>query len=555
MATNKQLHDWAISIVTQNQALVSKLLGIPVGEMPEIKLGDLAGNQTGSTANGVITLDKAWLAANYKTNDGKGGIVHELAHVFMDGAAYNTDEQKAEQEGIAQAVREALGYGPGTATGDGYQSGKFYSWLAENNPKQFHALTRAMTNGDLHPFDTVYGSSVNNLKNSYQQGDTSVLATSSPSNTTNASDPDYSYHGGRVPGADASDATPAGKGDKYHVNDWTSNDPNHPPTAPPVGGGNWVWNKQYNTWLPDTSKLNDVQKYNRQNAFATYSNILTSAGLDPNDPQLALLMQHAVKGHWNSDRFYNNLYDTKEFQNQFPGFFDANGVPKMSIAQYQKTEDSYNAAADRYGIDLGNKKMAYLFNNDVSPSEFGTRASALNSLQNNDALYKQFGKALVESGVVDKVPSQDELFKFVLGQGNQDWYDEWNLARTRYAATQAGLQITKKNSGYTSISPGMAGKIAGQNLSDAQLQKNYQALAQQLLTTLPASKIAGYGISKKQIQEAVFGGPKQAVLMQKIQHIMATDQAFSENRANQQTYADAQGNYGVLGGAKERPQG
>src|SRR5207247_2844176 len=98
----------------------------------------------------------------------------------------------------------------------------------------------------------------------------------------------------------------------------------------------------------------------------------------------------------------------------------------------------------------------------------------------------------------------------------------------------------------------MVQNIAGQNLSDAQLHKDYQDLAQNLLTTLPMSRIHGYGLTKKQIQQASFGGPKQAQIIQKMKHIIATDQAFSEQRATQQTYSTAEGQFGVIGGTKER---
>ncbi len=114
----------------------------------------------------------------------------------------------------------------------------------------------------------------------------------------------------------------------------------------------------------------------------------------------------------------------------------------MDESTYLANLQSYKDLGEQAGINLGGKRQAWLFQNDVSPTEFQDKAQAIAQLRDNKDLYQQFAKALVQSGNAKPGEVNDEgLFKFVLGEGNKAWYEEWNLARARYVATQSGLKL------------------------------------------------------------------------------------------------------------------
>ena len=274
-------------------------------------------------------------------------------------------------------------------------------------------------------------------------------------------------------------------------------------------------------------------------------------GLTPN---LQQLVQQATDKSYSLDRFLLYLRQTPEYQDRFTGIFNADGSMRMSESQYLSNEFQYESYAAQYGIDWTPGLKDWLFTNSVSPSEFAARAPAYTQLRANPDLYKQFGKALVQQGAAGKGDvTQESLLRFIMGEGNQEWYDVWNLARARYVAVQSGIQLKRGSDRYLALNPRLVEHIANLGLSDQGLAAGYAELAQNLLTTLPLSRLQHYNLTKKELEQAAFGGKHSAEIQRKIEHVQAQEQAFYGDRAEMGLVQGAQGGLGIAG-REQRPQ-
>src|SRR5260221_26329 len=171
----------------------------------------------------------------------------------------------------------------------------------------------------------------------------------------------------------------------------------------------------------------------------------------------------------------------------------------MSPSAYIQQETAYKNVATQAGLNVGDNKLAWLFKNDVSPTEFQARATAIQRVRDNADMFKAFSQQLKDEGLAPPGGlSKQDLFKFVLGEGNKAWYQSWNDNLSRYYGEQSGLVFGPghPNKTYTQLSEKTVGNIGNKGLSEAQLQQGYQGLAQQLTTTMPLSKIQKFGLSK-----------------------------------------------------------
>jgi hypothetical protein len=292
-----------------------------------------------------------------------------------------------------------------------------------------------------------------------------------------------------------------------------------------------------------------------KNTAASFTYLLQSWGI-PLDDSLSALVKHAADKGWNQQRLIEELMKTPEFDDRFPGILAADGTLTMSPTQYLASEKQFQAAASRAGINLSDGKEAWLFQHGITPSLFADRATGFKMLQDNKDFYEQYGKSLVQQGVATPQDIKDEgLFKFVMGEANQEWYDTYNLTRARYAATQAGIRLSAQAEGDMILNPHLIERISNKGLSDADLTQGFQQVAQQLLTTLPLSRIQKYGLSKHDIAAAEFGGPKQAQIKAKMEHILAQEKAFEEQGAQgPQSYVTQGGTPASAGVSQQRRQ-
>jgi hypothetical protein len=140
-----------------------------------------------------------------------------------------------------------------------------------------------------------------------------------------------------------------------------------------------------------------------------------------------------------------------------------------------------------------------------------------------------------------------------MGEGNADWYHVWNMTIARNAVVDAGLQIAKGGGMYGALPRHLIKMVSDKGYDQQALDTGFAQVAEQFLTVLPESKIQGYGLSKKQILRATFGGPGATEIKLKMQRILAEQDALNKNElAAGPSYTNQQGGLTVAGADQQR---
>lgn len=561
------LQQWAYEIRNKYTNRVASILGMHAPGQISIVIKptlppDAQGNVPAATTSGtVITLNASYF---HDHMDDKGAVVHEIAHAVL-GQYGNFSGPTWLSEGLADYVRDKAGLGSSSDAGDqvhqGYQEGAaFLQWLDKVSPGSAVGLAKAATDGS-----SVDWSNINGYVKAYKSGDTAeqvrhIINGNGDGNAPSGGQQNGlppTFHllpgiggGGGVPDPNDNTGTGGDGGD-------TSGRPPKP-TAPP--GYDEVWKN--GQWTLVKSGGGDGnggaakrREEARDNLAASYHGILTSLGI-PLDDELQAMVQNGIHNGWSTTRFTQHLYQTDAFHEAFPGIFNADGTMKMSPQQYLQNVDAYQSIGSTAGIDVGDKKLAWLFNHNVSPQEFQDRGTAFKRLQDNPHLLT----ALNQQRAIDgQAPlTQGDLFKGIMGEGNRDFYESWQAATTRYEAQQAGLHIARVGKdhlqAYAAITQGMLNRLNNKGLTEDQYAQGFQQLGDTLLKDLPSAAIEHTGLSRKEISAAVFGGQGSAEARKKISSIEARQQAQDQNEiaagpayAGQGGKLAAQSGYGTKG--------
>lgn len=492
---DEELIGWAEQTYQQYVTKVARLLGLPEKDVL-FRIGDL-GDNAAETSGITITLDRDWFNSH---PDDVGAIVHEMVHAFQsvpDGTA-----SWKVVEGIADAVRARVvapedqhGWTPDP---DFRQLQNFLSL----RPAAIRTISQAMAAGEYNERD---------LARMTRGGD-------------------GGWQAPLVPGLNYPH-TRGGAGD---------------------GGGSdgdFTLQEIIDQVLGTaTENSSTVQDY-------VASAQTTAAGWGiPWSDNLMELARLGFEKSWSVDRFLNELRKTPDYRQAFPGIYNADGTMKMSEAKYLANVNQYQSYASQAGVNLSEQQIGWMIRNDVLPSEYADRAPALGQLQRNPQLYQAFAKELVRNGVARPGEiTKKELAKFIMGQGNRQWTELWNDTVTRNSAINAGVTFSKNSDKYLAANPNLIERISNKGLTEGQLEEGWQSYARFMLDTYDLAKYQGVGLTRKDVATAAFGGKHSADIRRKIERVMGTDEAFwSANTANAQTYADAQGNVGVVGGATQR---
>lgn len=539
------LEQWAYAVRDKYLSQVVSILGLTDPGQIKIRISNSLGMDTPAFTSGTtITLSAAYFKAH---PEDKGAIVHEVVHAVL-GDRFTGPEWLG--EGIADYVRDKVkgdlgsSAGAGTDVRSGYQEGAaFLQWLEKVSPNVVQDLVGQATTPGQEFDKTQLTAAIQ----AYRQGTTPQEARANVLSNYVAPGPG----GGWVAGMSGTGST-AGGGDVAPGT--IDHEPTPAELASIKGTGFKYVDNGDGTWSPVYSNgaKDEKAKIAAANAAASFHAMIQQTGLALT-PELKSLVQNGVASGWNSDRFLNHLYQTQDFQEAFPGIFAADGSLKMTPAAYLQNKQAYQDIGSATGIDVGDKKLAYLFNHNQSPAEFQDRATSISRLRDNPDLLA----ALNQQRGVDGLPqlSEHELFKGIMGEGNKEFYQGWQSAVTRYQSEQAGLKIGEvgRPGQYNHLGEGQLNKINSKGLSEADLSQGFQQLASDFLTALPASRIAHYGLTKGEIERAVFGGKNQAAIRQKMEHIMAQEKASEENTlAASQSYVGQGGRLGVQTGGGSR---
>jgi hypothetical protein len=467
------------------------MLGIPLSKIPVFKVGDLEGDTRAATDDNVVTLDRKWF--NTHPND-VGGVIHEAVHAAQnlpDGAA--TDKQI---EAMADAVRVRL-----HLDDYGWNPSPEAERLAALKPWQLRVASGLMSEGAL----------TNKHLKAMETGQITR------DDTTMSDEEFLSY----VRGWDDPDA-PGG--------DFDAGDD--------ISGGNQ--DEDNSAAEAARRRRQRAQRVDKRNDEAAYVNLLSGYGI-PTTPNIQALIAQGVRLDWDTYAFLNALRQTPEYAREFAGIMKNDGTMRMSEEQYLANKDQYEGYAQRYGINMGPQRMAWLFGHDVDPDEFADKAQALNQLNRNKGMYDAFKRELVQAGIAkpSDVDGKKELFKFVMGEGNKEWYDLMQDASTRYQAQQAGLTFAAgKKRLYTHLGQAVIERISGKDLTDDQMAAGFAEVEETLRKVLPLSEAKLYGVSKGDAVAAAFGGKGRSKALGDIERAQRTNEAYGEGIAEQRQNPD-----------------
>lgn len=238
------------------------------------------------------------------------------------------------------------------------------------------------------------------------------------------------------------------------------------------------------------------------------------------------LIDQAVREGWTAPEFEAAVYQSQEFRQMFPGIFRSDGSLRMTASEYREMSDSYRSIARTYGFRVNDARIGKLISGDVSIDEFTDRAEAIQRVSDFKPAFEQFRQALRARGISTAgLDTDQDIANFILGKGPELFYKIWEETSVGTAAKMAGINLGGK------ITKQIARRTPGV-LSEAEMQAQMQDLARHIKTTLPMSKIQKMGLSKKDLVQLEFGGPRQAEIKQKAERILKSHEAFFQSRSH-----------------------
>lgn len=242
--------------------------------------------------------------------------------------------------------------------------------------------------------------------------------------------------------------------------------------------------------------------------------LLTRLGI-PTGPFLSMI-DTAVREGWGALQFQAQLYSSPTFHNMFPGIFREDGSLKMSASRYRAMSDQYSSIARTYGVELDKARLGSLIGGDTSIQELTDRLEAVKRLQEYGPAMKEFQQVLASRGIKS---GDGDMVNFILGKAPKQFYSIWEETQVGTAARTAGVHISQ----------GLVRKISRQLpgiQSEQDVIAGFQDLATKIQSVMPMSKIAKYGISRRDLTELEFGGPHQAAIAERVQNLINSTQAF-----------------------------
>jgi hypothetical protein len=215
------------------------------------------------------------------------------------------------------------------------------------------------------------------------------------------------------------------------------------------------------------------------------------------------LIMRAAKSGMGSALFLQQLRRTKDYAKVFKGIMNKNGTLKMSEAQYIAGYNSAKDQAASVGRNFNREAYGMAIKNGNSPSEIQDKIEALDTLKTNRDVFMQFNEYLVAKGKAPpKGLTRKDMLAFIMKQGPVEWEQEWNTASQAAQLAKLQIDVGKPKTG-SDISYKELQKLQ-QNLPPG-TEPDYKGIAA-ALESLPASKLYGYGLTKKDIVTLGYGG-------------------------------------------------
>lgn len=259
---------------------------------------------------------------------------------------------------------------------------------------------------------------------------------------------------------------------------------------------------------------NKGKKGNKKDSIADIKimlrDVLKGFGLRP--AQFGNLIDKAVRNGWSPEHFESQIYQSPAFKRAFPGIFRGDGSLRMSPAEYRNLRDQYKELAQRYGLfgELGPGRIGKLIKGNVSPQELTDRFTAIGRMKEYGTAFDAF-KKVVGNQLGQNLTDQN-IYEFIMGKGPKEFYDLWETTMVGTSAATAGVDLSAAEMRT------IAQRLPGMQ-TEEQLQGNFQQLAKDIKKTMPLSQLTKLGVTKSDLVELEFGGPRQAEIGERVDQI------------------------------------
>lgn len=188
-------------------------------------------------------------------------------------------------------------------------------------------------------------------------------------------------------------------------------------------------------------------------------------------PDLAALVDAAVRGDWGISEFVVRVTRTDSFQRKFPGLIKGGNInPAISgafetgitvsslgkaIQAYETMLKGYTDVAKQYGYTWGREKMQTALQADTSVDELGARLAAIHTVSANKDTFEAWQKQA-------KMAGQDfDPFRLALKLNDRGFFDTLEAAQLQ---TQVGLKA--KDAAKAAGSVGLPGTYDQRSLDE-----------------------------------------------------------------------------------------
>lgn len=266
------------------------------------------------------------------------------------------------------------------------------------------------------------------------------------------------------------------------------------------------------------------------NAQAGFEQMVRTWGIEMT-PKLASMVERAAKAGWNSSAFVSALRGTEEYKKQFPGIQWKKG---MSEATYNSQYAAFQGKAQDAGYRLGRAGFAVALKKGIDSTEWTLRVGAIRQIKANQALFGEFRNELAARGIIKPNEKLDpkELYKLVTRRGSQQWTSIWNESTVATGLEGIGISVGKGEDISRKDLVQML-KVPVSQLNPGEVVNiDYAQLAATASKALPASRLYGLGVTKKDLVAMALGGKNAAKTAERVNLAIGTAEATAtEQRA------------------------